>query len=99
MAVFAVIYRYIDDAERVAEHRPAHRDYIRSLLGEGGLIASGRMDGGETPSALLLFSAANIAAVEEVLNPDPFWDLGLIENREIMEWTLASGSIGLDSES
>jgi len=98
VAVFAVIYRYIDDEQRVTEHRPAHRDYIRSLLGTGGLIASGRMDGGESPSALLLFSAEDITAVEAVLNPDPFWELGLIEKREIMEWTLASGSIGLDGE-
>jgi uncharacterized protein YciI len=99
MAIFAVIYRYVDDEQRVTQHRPAHRDYIRSLVGERGLIASGRMDGGEIPSALLLFSLDSKAAVEDVLNPDPFWELGLIETREIMEWTLASGSIGLDGES
>lgn len=98
MPIYAVTYRYADQPEVIAEHRPAHREYIASLLGEGGLIASGRTEGGETPSALLLFQAESVAEVENVLNPDPFWTLGLIEKREIVEWILSSGSLGLDSE-
>ena len=98
MPIYAVTYRYADQPEVIAEHRPAHREYIASLLGSGGLIASGRTEGGETPSALLLFQAESVAEVENVLDPDPFWTLGLIEKREIVEWILSSGSLGLDSE-
>lgn len=98
MPIYAVTYRYADQPEVIAEHRPLHREYIASLLGEGGLIASGRTEGGETPSALLLFQAESVAEVENVLDPDPFWTLGLIEKREIVEWILSSGSLGLDSE-
>ena len=98
MAIYAVTYRYADKPEVIAEHRPAHREYIATLLGEGGLIASGRTEGGDTPSALLLFHAESASLVEEVLNPDPFWTLGLIEKREIVEWILSSGSLGLDSD-
>lgn len=98
MPIYAVTYRYADQPEVIAEHRPAHREYIASLLGEGGLIASGRTEGGETPSALLLFQAESVAEVENALDPDPFWTLGLIEKREIVEWILSSGSLGLDSE-
>ena len=98
MPIYAVTYRYADQPEVIAEHRPLHREYIAPLLGEGGLIASGRTEGGETPSALLLFQAESVAEVENVLDPDPFWTLGLIEKREIVEWILSSGSLGLDSE-
>ena len=98
MPIYAVTYRYADQPEVIAERRPSHREYIASLLGEGGLIASGRTEGGETPSALLLFQAESVAEVENVLDPDPFWTLGLIEKREIVEWILSSGSLGLDSE-
>lgn len=98
MPIYAVTYRYADQPEVIAEHRPLHREYIASLRGEGGLIASGRTEGGETPSALLLFQAESVAEVENVLDPDPFWTLGLIEKREIVEWILSSGSLGLDSE-
>ena len=98
MLIYAVTYWYADKPEVIAEHRPAHREYIASLLGEGGLIASGRTEGGETPSALLLFQAQSVAEVEKVLDPDPFWILGLIEKRDIVEWILSSGSLGVDSE-
>ena len=98
MTIYAVTYRYADNPEVIAENRPAHRDYIATLLGAGGLIASGRMEGGETPSALLLFEADSVADVEKLLDPDPFWTLGVIQKREIVEWILSSGSLGLDSE-
>ena len=32
MPVFAVHYRYADDPEALAEHRPAHRQFLRELL-------------------------------------------------------------------
>jgi uncharacterized protein YciI len=67
-------------------------------LGEGGLIASGRTEGGDTPGALLLFQAQSVVEVEKVLDPDPFWILGLIEKRDIVEWILTFGSLGVDSE-
>ena len=96
MAVFAVIYRYVDRADEVAEHRPAHREYLRTLVGSPGLIAAGRADGGDQPSGVLLFQADSPEQVIPLLDGDPFWTLGLIEKREIMEWTVAIGSIGLD---
>ena len=98
MPVFAVIYRYADKPEIIAEHRPAHREYLSSLLGDGGLLASGRMEGGMGDSALLLFEAESPQAIEAVLNPDPFWSLGVIEQREIKQWHIGSGSIGRDGD-
>jgi uncharacterized protein YciI len=94
MPVYAVTYRYVDDPDLIAKHRPAHREYIASLLEGGGLIASGRTEGGEHASALLIFQADSAAEVEKVLDPDPFWTLGIIEKRDILEWILASGSLG-----
>ena len=96
MPVYATIYRYVDSPDVLAEHRPAHREYIGTLVGAGGLIASGRMEGGDQTSALLLFSAQSADEVAQALNQDPLWKLGLIETREILEWTVSSGSLGLD---
>jgi uncharacterized protein YciI len=92
VSLYAVTYRYTDKPEVIAEHRPAHREYIATLLGEGGLIASGRTEGGDTPSALLIFDAQSVADVERVLDLDPFWTLGLIDRREILEWMVTLGS-------
>jgi len=98
MALFAVTYRYADQPEVIAEHRPAHRQYIASLLEGGGLIASGRTEGESGDSALLIFQAESAASIETHLDRDPFWSLGVIAHREIVEWHLSTGSIGLDGD-
>jgi hypothetical protein len=98
MALFAITYRYAKDPDRIAEHRPTHREYLKSLLGAGGLIASGPVEGEAGPGALLLCDLESVAAVEAALNLDPFWSLGLIASREIGEWSVVFGSIGRESE-
>jgi uncharacterized protein YciI len=98
MAIFAVIYRYVDDPDGLAEHRPAHRDFIGSFLDSGALIASGRMEDSNPLTALLLFSFHSREGLEAALDPDPYWAKGLIGSREIMEWTVSLGSLGLNGE-
>jgi uncharacterized protein YciI len=98
MTIFAVTYRYSDKPDELTEVRPAHRDYLLTLLGDGGLVASGRTEGGSTPSALLIFEAESPGVIEAALDVDPFWLAGLIEHREILEWTVSMGSLGLDGE-
>jgi len=98
MAVFAVTYRYKNEPDTVAAHRPAHREYLRSLIGSGGLAAAGPTSGGQVASAFLLFQAQSATEIEKVLDLDPFWLEGVIESREILEWTIALGSIGLEDE-
>lgn len=94
MPVFAVTYHYVDQPDVLAEHRPAHREYLQSLVSSHGLIAAGRTPGGEVDSALLLLDTDSSESVEEALNSDPFWTEGLIVKREILEWTVAIGSVG-----
>jgi len=94
MPIFAVTYHYVDQPEVLAEHRPAHREYLQSLMSSHGLIAAGRTPGGEVDSALLLFETDSSGSVEEALNADPFWTEGLIAKRDILEWTVAIGSVG-----
>ncbi len=97
MAVFAVTYRYVEDPDLLDRHRVAHRAYLGSLVGEGGLVASGPMNGGADASALLIFDAESTGAIEAALDADPFWTEGLISSREIREWTVVLGSIGPSS--
>jgi uncharacterized protein len=92
MAVFVVIYHYVDDHEALAEHRPAHRAYFSDMVESGELIASGPTRG--SISGLLIFTADSSETVEKILDADPFWLEGLISRREILEWTVAVGSLG-----
>ena len=93
MAIFAVIYRYTTDSAALDEHRPVHRDYLRSLYEAGKIVVSGPLGEGGHPSALLIMDCGSAEEVEELLNKDPFHDRNLIVDREVRPWNIAFGSI------
>jgi uncharacterized protein len=92
MSLFAVIYRYVDDAATLDEHRPRHRDHLRSLYEAGHLVISGPLAEGGGPGALLIFRADAAEQVEGWLEDDPFRVLELIVEREIRAWNPAFGA-------
>ncbi|MFT8637800.1 MAG: YciI family protein [Pseudoclavibacter sp.] len=91
--LYAVQYRYIDDAEKLGEIRPEHRRHNAALHEQGLIVAAGPYS--ETPGALLLYSAPDRAAVEAALDQDPFWLHGCVAERTINEWTPAVGGVGI----
>ncbi len=90
MPVFAVHYRYADDPDALAEHRPAHRQFLRELLDRDVVLAAGAYPEGP-PGALLAFRAATGDDVARQLQDDPFLTHGLIVGTEIRRWTQAMG--------
>ena len=71
MTVFAVEYVYDADSSEVRDaSRPAHRAWTAELAREGALLASGPY--GDGAGALLIFKAADEAALNELLRQDPF---------------------------
>ena len=92
MALHAVIYRYVDDAAALDEHRPRHRDHLRTLFEAGHLLVSGPLAAGGGPGALLIFRADGAEQVAQWLDDDPFKTLGLIAEREIRAWNPAFGA-------
>lgn len=91
MSTFAVEYSYDPDRATDMERiRPGHRAFLRSLLEEGSLLASGPWVG-EAPGALLLIVAEDPAAVEQMLKADPFQQAGLITQRHIRGWNPVIG--------
>jgi uncharacterized protein YciI len=92
MAVFAVNYTYrsSQNAERDL-YRPAHRGYLRELMADGKVLATGSYVDDDNPGALLLFQDESAAAVAEMLRIDPFMVHGLVAAADIREWTVAMG--------
>lgn len=90
MPVFAVQYRYVDDSERVTRNRPAHRDFLRSLLERGIVLAAGAYPEGPA-GALLVFRADSAEQVQTLLQDDPFRRLGLVQDCQVREWGQAIG--------
>lgn len=104
MATIAIEYEYDPRDDLVEQHRPAHRAFLRGLLAEGVLLASGPLrdgalredatgtSGSPAPAgALLLLRADSPAAALSLLDDDPFRAAGLLLSRSAREWDPVTG--------
>ena len=90
MPVFAVQYSYVDNPDVVTEHRPAHRDFLRDLLDRGIVLAAGAYTDGPA-GALLVFRGDTEQDIADLLEADPFQQLGLVQDCQIRAWGQAMG--------
>lgn len=90
MTVFAVEYVYAaasTEARNTA--RPEHREWTSGLAQEGTILASGPY--GDGAGALLIFKAADQAALNSILKQDPFAAAGVIAGTRITQWSPVTG--------
>jgi uncharacterized protein YciI len=65
--------------------RPDHREYLKSQLEAGTLVSSGPFT--DDSGALLIYEAESEAALQAILDQDPFWTTdGVLESVSIKEW-------------
>lgn len=88
MAIYAIRYRYSSDTDLITATRPEHRDYLRTLYDAGSLLASGPLG---QAGALLLVRADDAPAALALVDEDPFNKVGVITDREALEWTPVYG--------
>lgn len=84
MALYAAIFSYIDDQERIAEVRPAHRAYLQQLLDAGTLHEAGRF--GDERGGMIVYNTASEAEARNLLARDPFTTEGVITDATVREW-------------
>ncbi|WP_432563361.1 YciI family protein [Kineococcus sp. SYSU DK003] len=88
MPYFVVTYTYSPDTETRNAVRPAHREW---LAAQDSLLLSGPTD---ADGAFLVFEGADAAAVEELLDADPFATDGrVIAGRSVVGWTPVLGRL------
>jgi uncharacterized protein len=92
MALFALVYRYIGDAETVSAYRPEHRAYLRTLAERGELVVAGPLGEPGPAGGLLVFDVDSADRVHEIANNDPFQRHGVITDRTVQSWTLSIGA-------
>ncbi|UKA53844.1 YciI family protein [Arthrobacter sp. FW305-BF8] len=89
MGTFAVTYDY--SAASTAgrdEHRPRHVEFLQKQFDDGRLVKSGPFGPEEDPGALLIIEADSKAAVEALMDQDPFYLNGLVAQRRIRQWNV-----------
>ncbi len=92
MAVFAVHYTYSSAQNGQRDlYRAAHRGYLRELMAEGKVLATGHYVDDDNPGALLIFQATSAGDVADLLRIDPFMVQGLVVGADIREWAQAMG--------
>jgi uncharacterized protein YciI len=84
MPLFAVTIKFTDDTERRVQVRPTHREYLKKLLEAGKLHESGPFV--DDSGALIIYDAADVAEVQELLANDPYAPNGIVETVTINEW-------------
>lgn len=90
---FAAVIKYSQDAEKVARVRPAHRQYLTSLLQTGKLFASGPFT--DDSGALIIYEAETLQQAEEILKADPFHGSGIFLSWDLRPWKVVMGNAGL----
>ncbi|MDR6938804.1 YciI family protein [Arcanobacterium hippocoleae] len=89
MNIIAVNYVY--DPEKSAElnqHRPAHREFLRSLFDAAQLLASGPLG---TDEALIIVRAESPESALEILAADPLYEADIILKRTAQPWNPVIG--------
>jgi uncharacterized protein YciI len=81
---FAAIIEYSQDKAKIAEIRPAHRQYLAGLKAQGKLAASGPFT--DDSGALIVYEAADKAEAESLMQGDPFNKNGIFLKHQLRPW-------------
>jgi uncharacterized protein len=95
VSLFAVFYTYADGSDdKRDEHRPAHRAFLRELHEAGKLKVCGPWGPQEAPGGMLIFEAESAAEIGDLLDDDPFQQVGVVADRSIKPWEIVIGRLG-----
>jgi uncharacterized protein YciI len=83
MARFVLQLSFKNDTRRL-EVRPAHREYLRSLLDQGRLVTAGPF--ADDTGALLVYEVADEAEVRDILASDPYTTADVYDIEQLREW-------------
>ncbi len=83
---YAAIAVYTSDASTIAKARPAHREYLTTLIQQGKLVISGPFS--DDSGGLLVYESETAAQVDELIAEDPFATEGVFVSWEIRPWNV-----------
>ncbi len=89
MPTFMALITYGDRAVRDAA-RPAHREYLQSLLNTGKLHESGPFT--DDSGAANVYLAADEAEARSLLDNDPYSQSGALAEARLVEWNILFSS-------
>jgi uncharacterized protein len=79
---------YVEDAEKVATARAAHRAFMAKLGEQGRLVAGGPLCDGS--GALFIYEAASLDVAEQIFSEDPYKSAGVVASYAMRAWKIVS---------
>lgn len=92
MAKFVAMLEFTDDKDVIGRARPAHREYLQTLLDDGKVWMSGPWT--DDTGAMLIFEVENLSEAERLLAEDPYQDAGVVTASRVREWKMVFGPTG-----
>ncbi|MEV0676790.1 YciI family protein [Actinosynnema sp. NPDC050436] len=90
MARFLVELEFGDNVDDRLAVRPAHREYLATLVEQGRLLVSGPY--ADQSGAVLVYEVADEAELREVLAADPYAPAGVVTATRVHEWQTVMGT-------
>jgi uncharacterized protein YciI len=81
---FAAVIDYIQDKAKIAEIRPAHRQYLTDLKSRGKLAVCGPFT--DDSGGLIVYEADTRDEAEQLLHSDPFNQNGVFVRYHLRPW-------------
>lgn len=91
MALYAVIWRYVDDTALVDKVRPRHRQYLRNLVTQGLVRQAGPFS--DASGGLVMYEVADDHELKKLVENDPFMIDGAISRYEFWQWSPLVGPL------
>lgn len=89
--MFFVVRNTYVDSPLLAAVRPAHREYLKTIVGTPGVRAAGPLPQVTPPGGLLIVEADTADEVATLMASDPLATDGLIASQSIDEWSPVIG--------
>lgn len=83
---YAVFIDYGPDVSKIEEHRPAHREYLRSLIDAKKLVICGPIT--DNTGGLIVYNVDDESEVEGIIKADPFYKVGVFQTWKIRPWRI-----------
>jgi uncharacterized protein YciI len=91
--IYAVLYEYVREAEKITRVRPSHRQYLTKLLEAGNLVAAGPCT--DDSGALIIYQASDETQLRQFITGDPFHQEGVFLRWTVKPWKPVFGNHAL----
>lgn len=88
MSWYLVEIKYVP--EKMPAVRPKHREFLATLAAEGRVAVAGPL--ADNTGGVVLIEAADLEALHEVIDTDPYFTEGVIAERSVREFKPVLGA-------